>query len=87
MHHKIPVDNMIIYARNGDVKANVWITMPFCIQQVAIQMWLLVCETQTSVGTLFGKDTFDQLGCWHDFPHNICIHKEILYPIGSLKRH
>ena len=34
----IPTDYMMIHPRNGDMKVNLWIVIPLCLQQVAIQI-------------------------------------------------
>ena len=35
--------------------------------KVAIQLQLLVCHTIAIAGIQFGKDTFNELGCWQNY--------------------
>ena len=46
---------MAIHTGNYDINIHFWIVM---MQQVAMQLQLLVCETKANVGILFGKDAF-----------------------------
>ena len=50
-----PAEDMIIHMANGDIKLNFQTFTSLCMQQTAIQMELLVYETQIRVWILFGK--------------------------------
>ena len=56
----------LIYTCNGDITVLFWIIIPLMMQQVAIQLKLLVCNTKARAGLLYGRDAFDKLGCWQD---------------------
>ena len=78
---KISGFNLINHTGNGDIKVNFWIVICFCIQQMNIYLQLLNCKTQARVGTLFEKDTFDQLGCLQDYPRQIIFIKQLSIPV------
>ena len=69
---------MLINSKNGDARVYFRTVIPFHIQQVAIQLQMLLCETQARVGILFGKDTVYQLGCWQDYPERLLYVKQYI---------
>ena len=62
---------MVMHTGNSEIKAHFWIVIPLIMKQDAIQLQLLVCDTEARGGILFGEDTFDQLGCWKYYTNRI----------------
>ena len=64
-------DYTVMYTGNGDIKVHIWILISLMLQQFAVQLQFLVCDTKDRAEILFGKDAFVQVGCWQDYTNKI----------------
>ena len=80
---KMPADNIIMHTGNGNIQVHFRIVIPLFIQQVAIQLQLLVCDTKATEDILFGKGAFHKLGCWQDYTNRIVYIKQLMIPLDS----
>ena len=71
-------DYMVLHTGNGNIKTHFQIVIPLMMQQTAMQLQLLVYDIKARVGILFGKDTFDKLGCWQDYTNRIVYIKQLI---------
>ena len=62
---------MVMHVGNGVIKVYFFTVILLMMQKVAIQLLLLVCDTNARTGILIGKDVFEQVGCWQDFTNRI----------------
>ena len=62
-----------------------WTVIPLYILQVAIWLQLLLCDMQAKVRILFGKDTFDQVSCWQNYPKRLEFVKQLTIQLALQK--
>ena len=78
MHIKyyIYVENIMIYT-GIDMLRSILDSHPTLHTTLAVQMEMLVCETQTRVGICFRKDPLNQHGFWQDYTRRLLYIKQL----------